>query len=209
MSEVALAFFWHQHQPYYPDDLTGENPMPWVRLHGVKDYCGMALHLAEVPEMRMHHQPRPQPARANPRLHRKGGDRSLPASRPHPRQGPEPARRRCSCSINFFMANPEHMIRPWPRFWELYHAPGPRQKHRPGSTAPLSGARPARSADALQSRLDSSAGLRARRRAAATARQGPALLPKRTRTACSTSIWRSSSRSFRCTRSWSRPARSN
>src|SRR5260370_23749563 len=52
MSEVALAFLWHQHQPYYPDDLTGENLMPWVRLHGVKDYCGMALHLLEVPQMR-------------------------------------------------------------------------------------------------------------------------------------------------------------
>src|SRR6516165_4603500 len=52
MAEVALAFFWHQHQPYYPDDLAGDNPMPWVRLHGVKDYYGMALHLLEVPEMR-------------------------------------------------------------------------------------------------------------------------------------------------------------
>src|SRR3712207_3269180 len=52
MADVALAFFWHQHQPYYPDDVTGENPMPWVRLHGVKDYLGMALHLQEVPEMR-------------------------------------------------------------------------------------------------------------------------------------------------------------
>ena len=26
--------------------------MPWVRLHGTKDYWGMALHLEEVPEMR-------------------------------------------------------------------------------------------------------------------------------------------------------------
>src|SRR5437667_5250881 len=52
MAEVALAFFWHQHQPYYPDALTGANPMPWVRLHGTKDYYGMALHLLEVPEMR-------------------------------------------------------------------------------------------------------------------------------------------------------------
>src|SRR4029453_4365387 len=51
MADVALAFFWHQHQPYYPDDLTGDNPMPWVRLHGVKDYHGMAMHLLEYPEM--------------------------------------------------------------------------------------------------------------------------------------------------------------
>ena len=26
--------------------------MPWVRLHGTKDYLGMALHLEEVPEFR-------------------------------------------------------------------------------------------------------------------------------------------------------------
>ena len=45
MHEVALAFFWHQHQPYYPDDVAGENPMPWVRLHGTKDYWGMAMLL--------------------------------------------------------------------------------------------------------------------------------------------------------------------
>ena len=51
MHEVALAFFWHQHQPYYPDDVAGENPMPWVRLHGTKDYWGMAMLLKEVPEL--------------------------------------------------------------------------------------------------------------------------------------------------------------
>ena len=52
MPKVALALMWHQHQPYYPDDVAGENPMPWVRLHGTKDYLGMALHLEEVPEFR-------------------------------------------------------------------------------------------------------------------------------------------------------------
>src|SRR3954463_14582617 len=50
MPTVSLALMWHQHQPYYPDDIAGENPMPWVRLHGTKDYLGMALHLEEVPE---------------------------------------------------------------------------------------------------------------------------------------------------------------
>src|SRR3954452_17121468 len=52
MPTVSLALMWHQHQPYYPDDVSGENPMPWVRLHGTKDYIGMALHLEEVPEVR-------------------------------------------------------------------------------------------------------------------------------------------------------------
>src|SRR5262245_43097457 len=51
MSQVHLAFFWHQHQPYYPDDAAGETLMPWVRMHGVKDYWGMAMHLDEFPEV--------------------------------------------------------------------------------------------------------------------------------------------------------------
>ena len=52
MHDVHLAILWHQHQPYYPDDVTGENPMPWVRLHGTKDYWGMAQLLHEIPEFR-------------------------------------------------------------------------------------------------------------------------------------------------------------
>ena len=44
MQPVSLALFWHQHQPYYPDDVSGECLMPWVRLHGTKDYWGMAMH---------------------------------------------------------------------------------------------------------------------------------------------------------------------
>ena len=51
MHDVSLVFFWHQHQPYYPDDTGGDSPMPWVRLHGVKDYWGMAMLLKEIPEL--------------------------------------------------------------------------------------------------------------------------------------------------------------
>ncbi|MDC0262325.1 hypothetical protein OAK47_03790, partial [Planctomycetaceae bacterium] len=52
MTTASLALFWHQHQPYYTDDVSGETLMPWVRLHGTKDYIGMALHIKEVPEFR-------------------------------------------------------------------------------------------------------------------------------------------------------------
>ncbi len=52
MHPLSVAFVWHQHQPYYPDDVAGNNVMPWVRLHGTKDYWGMAMHLKEIPEMR-------------------------------------------------------------------------------------------------------------------------------------------------------------
>ncbi|HZZ79196.1 MAG TPA: glycoside hydrolase family 57 protein [Gemmataceae bacterium] len=125
MSEVALAFFWHQHQPYYPDDFAGENPMPWVRLHGVKDYLGMALHLLEVPEMRCSINLVPSLLTQILAYTDKGAtDRFLQVAR-------IPARdltQQDSLYLldQYFMANHEHMIKPWPRFWELLHrrAPG-------------------------------------------------------------------------------------
>ncbi|MEK6739128.1 MAG: hypothetical protein AABY74_10740, partial [Planctomycetota bacterium] len=46
---INVAFYWHQHQPYYKNNLTGEYSMPWVRLHAIKDYIGMALLLEEFP----------------------------------------------------------------------------------------------------------------------------------------------------------------
>jgi alpha-amylase/alpha-mannosidase (GH57 family) len=52
MRTVELAFLWHFHQPCYRDLLSGKMMMPWVRLHGVKDYTGMANLLAEFPAIR-------------------------------------------------------------------------------------------------------------------------------------------------------------
>ncbi|MHC4660101.1 MAG: alpha-amylase/alpha-mannosidase [Planctomycetota bacterium] len=53
MSDVAVALVWHFHQPYYADDVSGELSLPWVRLHGVKDYLGMGLVLERHPEVRV------------------------------------------------------------------------------------------------------------------------------------------------------------
>ncbi len=52
MGHVQLAILWHFHQPCYRDLLTGRILMPWVRLHGVKDYTGMAALLEEFPGIR-------------------------------------------------------------------------------------------------------------------------------------------------------------
>src|SRR5215471_11862497 len=119
MSEVALAFFWHQHQPYYPDDLTGENPMPWVRLHGVKDYYGMAQHLLEFPEMRCAINLVPSLLVQLQRYTERGGsDQVLDVSR-RPADGLSEADALFLLD-HFFMAHAEHMIRPFPRYYELY-----------------------------------------------------------------------------------------
>jgi alpha-amylase/alpha-mannosidase (GH57 family) len=119
MSDVAVAFYWHQHQPYYPDDFSGGNPMPWVRLHGVKAYWGMAVHLAEVPEMRCTINLVPSLlVQLLAYTDHHATDRLLDATR-------IPAKDLSQADAmylldNFFMANPEQMIRPWPRYWELH-----------------------------------------------------------------------------------------
>jgi len=125
MSDVTLAFLWHQHQPYYPDDVAGENPMPWVRLHGVKDYYGMALHLLEVPEMQCTINLVPSLiTQIQGYTDRGATDRPLLASRI-----PADSLGEADCLYlldHFFMANAETMIRPSPRYYELYlrRAPG-------------------------------------------------------------------------------------
>ncbi len=120
MADLAVAFLWHQHQPYYPDDVSGENPMPWVRLHGVKDYYGMALHLLEVPEMACTINLVPSLLlQLQGYTDRGATDRPLQAAR-LPADGLTEAD--CLYLLdNSFMANPEQMIKPYPRYLELYH----------------------------------------------------------------------------------------
>src|ERR1700736_1181329 len=119
MSDVALAFLWHQHQPYYPDDVAGENPMPWVRLHGVKDYYSMALHLLEFPAMRCTINLVPSLlVQLQAYTDGKGSDRHLDVSR----RSASDLTEEDSLFIldNFFMANPDQMVRPYPRYFDLY-----------------------------------------------------------------------------------------
>ncbi len=123
MHEVALALFWHQHQPYYPDDVGQENPMPWVRLHGVKDYWGMAKLLEEIPEMHATINLVPSLLVQIQAYVEKGHqDTHLRISRT-PADGLSEEDFHWMLD-NFFMAHPDHMIRPYPRYFELYKRRG-------------------------------------------------------------------------------------
>jgi len=51
-SALSIAFLWHMHQPYYKDAKTGQYQMPWVRLHGLKDYYDMVAVLDHFPQIR-------------------------------------------------------------------------------------------------------------------------------------------------------------
>jgi len=123
MHEVSLALLWHQHQPYYPDDVAGENSMPWVRLHGTKDYWGMAMLLDEVPELHASINLVPsliaQLAAYTDSGHE---DAHLRVSR-LPADGLSEEDMHYLLD-NFFMVHAEQMIRPHRRYHELYKKRG-------------------------------------------------------------------------------------
>jgi alpha-amylase/alpha-mannosidase (GH57 family) len=126
MPPVHLAIVWHQHQPYYPDRVSGENPMPWVRLHGTKDYWGMAMHLKEVPEFRCTINLVPSLLmQLRGYTDENATDVHLEISR-RPADGLSEADAKFLLE-NFFMANHDHMIRPNARYQELL------QKRCPGT----------------------------------------------------------------------------
>lgn len=55
MRKLKIAILWHLHQPYYKHTNSKGNDefmLPWVRLHGVKDYCDLPLLLNDYPNVK-------------------------------------------------------------------------------------------------------------------------------------------------------------
>lgn len=53
---IHLALLWHHHQPLYRDLAAppeGAYRFPWVRLHALRDYYGMAALVAQYPEVHL------------------------------------------------------------------------------------------------------------------------------------------------------------
>ena len=53
---LYVAFVWHQHQPLYKSreaesNAWGQYRLPWVRLHGTKDYLDLVLMLEKYPKL--------------------------------------------------------------------------------------------------------------------------------------------------------------
>lgn len=116
---MKLAFIWHMHQPYYKDLKSGEYLMPWVRLHGTKDYLDMLLLLDEFPGIR-------QTFNLVPSLLDQIVDYTdNGASDHHLYLSRKPVvdltdEERLEITETFFSAHFETMIQPYPRYKELY-----------------------------------------------------------------------------------------
>jgi alpha-amylase/alpha-mannosidase (GH57 family) len=48
---LYVAIVWHQHQPLYKSRVAGQYRLPWVRLHGTKDYLDLVLLLEKYPKL--------------------------------------------------------------------------------------------------------------------------------------------------------------
>ena len=49
-NRLKVVFCWHMHQPYYKGPELSDYYLPWVYLHGIKDYADMAAHLEDHPD---------------------------------------------------------------------------------------------------------------------------------------------------------------
>ncbi len=115
---LYVAFFWHMHQPYYRNPLTGEYTLPWVRLHAFKGYYDMISLLGDYPAIR-------QTFNLVPSLVRQLDDYSRGKARDvfleYTRKPAEElsAEERKFILANFFMCNWETMVKPYPGYWAL------------------------------------------------------------------------------------------
>lgn len=117
MLPLRVAILWHQHQPYYRKG--DEFILPWVRLHGVKDYYDLPALLREFPRVRQTFNLVPSLLlQVQDYMHERAGDAVerytlLPADALNTEQ-------KQFLLDNFFLCNADRMILPYKRYNELY-----------------------------------------------------------------------------------------
>jgi len=126
MPVLRVVVLWHQHQPFYKDLVAGEYRLPWVRLHGLKDYYGMVKLLEEFPQVH-------QTFNLVPSLITQIQDYAAGTAKdPFLEVAAKPAKELSGEERRFalqylFQANPVNMIGRYPRYhelWERYRATG-------------------------------------------------------------------------------------
>jgi alpha-amylase/alpha-mannosidase (GH57 family) len=113
-SPLKVTFLWHMHQPYYRNTETGRFILPWVRMHGVKDYYDMAAILDKYPKIRQNFNLVPSLLLQIEEYINGTTDIFMDLTLKHPRDLSEDER--VFILFNFFMANWGTMVYPYPRY---------------------------------------------------------------------------------------------
>ncbi|MBD3381754.1 MAG: glycoside hydrolase [candidate division Zixibacteria bacterium] len=116
---LKVVFLWHMHQPYYKDYHSGEYQLPWVRLHGLKDYLDMAAILDDFPGIKQTFNYVPSLIRQVQDYTENGAvDSHLRLSRKKVDELSEADK--LEILKTFFSANYATMIQPFPEYDRLY-----------------------------------------------------------------------------------------
>jgi alpha-amylase/alpha-mannosidase (GH57 family) len=115
---LSIAFVWHMHQPYYKDDLSGSTILPWVRMHGIKDYYDMPALLTDFPAIHQTFNLVPSLIKQiQDYVENNATDKFLDITlKP---AGELDHDEKIFLLKNSFMANWDTMIRPYPAYWML------------------------------------------------------------------------------------------
>lgn len=106
------------HQPYYKDPFTGIYRLPWVRLHGIKDYLDMVEMLGDYPDIK-------QTFNLVPSLllqladYTENNATDVYLDLTIKKAADLSDKEKAFLLENFFLANWDNMIKPFPRYHEL------------------------------------------------------------------------------------------
>lgn len=132
-AKACLALVWHMHQPHYENAQTGQFELPWVRLHGTKDYYDMATAIESYSDVRFTINVVPSLLeQIDDYLTGRRSDRFLELSRRGPAE--LDAAERLFVENNFFSANEATMIARYPRYAELHRRHKNRVRRRSGKS---------------------------------------------------------------------------
>lgn len=116
---LYLAIIFHMHQPYYKNLLTGESPLPWVRLHGTKDYLDMVEILDDFPAIHQNFNIVPSLIeQVEDYTNNRVKDAFLELS--YKKAEALTEEEKVFLLKNFFSINKERVISLFPRYYELY-----------------------------------------------------------------------------------------
>ncbi len=116
---LKVAILWHMHQPNYREPNSNRLSMPWVRLHALKDYLDMPLLAGSFEQVKVTFNLVPSLLDQIQMYLHGATDRHLELSRM--RAEDLPPQFKIEILESFFGANPATMIKPFPRYWELYN----------------------------------------------------------------------------------------